>query len=51
MDSIANGSATSPARLGIIDGKNFRNKISMSNKVANLNIGSLTCKVLIFNNF
>ena len=32
------------ARIGVVDGKEFRNKVSLSNKIANFNIGSETSK-------
>ena len=58
MDSIINGpsgaGSISPhmgmARVGEVNGKEFRNRISLLNKVANFNIGSEACKIQKFHN-
>jgi len=48
MDSIINGSSGAGAfnsRVGEVNGKEFRNKVSLSNKLANFNIGSEISKI------
>ena len=58
MDSIINGpsgaGSISPhlgmPRVSEVNGKEFRNRISLLNKVANFNIGSEACKIQKFHN-